>query len=688
MDHKIELFRTVADIFNRGDIELSASDRSVIESQTQDLIRKSMFRRSAVKMPEDFEGCLAKLRNVEDPEEAFDLMVEFMKEKGMLSKEDKGEAKEELKEIDKKKDIEEGAGELEGILEELEGKEEELEKGDKEELKKIMSAAKLILGEEDKKEEKEEKEEIKEEKKEKKEEEGLEKKVKDLKKIDEKSEDRDEDEVKKLMGKARKYIIALARIKSAQAVQDMSTPPPVSTPPMLAEEEEDEKDRDKKDKDKPKLDKDKDEDDKEDKMKKLRELKEEDKKMPTVDEMGLDREQLIRAKKSKIVITKEGNIAAHHEDHGPMFFGLTNKKVKADKKALAKLANKVKSVIIRDGWSKAAELCGSRLLKAGVDEDIETTGGEVLPVDEPVTGGGDTDSREELDKGESDVLKEMDTDTEEKPTVTKVSLKEKVKERKSKEKTVARYKKLGGIEDDIEVVTEEKPEGIGDARDMSVTDESDTDTKEEPDKPEESSLDEAEVDFKTAELEDNYKKLYQARAEKLVQEQVEKFAHKFSKCVRIASARMKLNHYPNSYKVAMADVLAANEGAVEFSDGEIYTGMDQRTAVELIELIAQEGHDSFVEDLLSKAADLLEKDDSYLNDVQKDIEGLFPTPVETNDNVVASRDSRSMREKLSSGNFNVKTEEPVSIPHETNFDEISNALTSTKLGRQLGDMRK
>ena len=106
MSEKIKLFQTVADIYNRGEIELSASDRAVIEAETQDLISKSMFRRKAEKMPEGFEQILSKLKGMKDVEaqEAFDLVVDFLKDGGILKGKGGPAEKPEKPEIGEKKE--------------------------------------------------------------------------------------------------------------------------------------------------------------------------------------------------------------------------------------------------------------------------------------------------------------------------------------------------------------------------------------------------------------------------------------------------------------------------------------------------------------------------------------------------------------------------------------------------------
>lgn len=594
---KIKLLQTVADIYNRGDIDLSASDRGIIEKETQDLIRKSILHRNAAKVPEGFEKILEELKEVKDADAAYEVIVNFLKENNIIKEDNK-------KDPDKNKD-------------------EDKDKDDK----------------------------------------G-------------KDEDKDDNgfpfDDKEAIKVARDGVINLAKkFKADYSSKEYN-------------ENKDEKDL------KNIKDKDKDKSKNKDKLQKLQE-ESKDKSMASPDEMGLEKDQLIRAKSSKVIITSEGNITAHHVDYGPMFIGVPNDSIKNNKKALARLANRVKSLIIYNGWNKAAKVCGTKLIVSGVDEDIETTSGPILPETEPVTSGGDSDMRDEPEKPENNIIKELDTDTQEKPKpkMSSAELKKRMDQHR-KNKAVARYEKINkssGIADKPEVLTKEKPPQEIDELGTSVVNDADFDTKEDPDKSDKSTLDSGDVDFKTSSLEERYRKLYSSRAKKAVEKNVESFAKKLVKCIKIASTRMKLNHDDHRFKAAMVDVLTSNSGDIQFSNGDVYSGMNEVTAVELTELISEEGHDNFVNDLLDRAADLLEKDNKYLDDIESDIGNLIPINVNVEEKHTALTNNKASkaRREMRDGNFSIKhsTKQPVIASMDIN-QKISDAISdSTKIGRKL-----
>jgi hypothetical protein len=359
---------------------------------------------------------------------------------------------------------------------------------------------------------------------------------------------------------------------------------------------------------------------------------------------------------------------------------------------LFRLANKVKSIIVYDGWAKAAAACGAKMLRAGVDDDVMTvTDQNIPPETEPVTEGGEGVSRQEPDDLDaSDVVEGYDTDTQEKP-----SPESRMSRRKPVRRKPARYHKVlkrGGVADEAETVTKDQPAQTFDELNHKVTNDGEMVQDKQPGGPSNSSLTDGEVDFKTsARLERKFSKLYKARAEKAVQVEVEKFARKFARCLKIASARMKLNHHPHEFKASVVNVLTDGD-SVQFSDGDFYRGMDQRAAVELTELIASEGHDRFVEDLLSGAADLLEKDARYLSDMEADLQTL--TPVAPEVEVVPSLTARSrkaaaMRRKMASGNFDKEESRrsAAQAPKSIGNTDLGTAISgSTQLGRRLNGL--
>jgi hypothetical protein len=198
------------------------------------------------------------------------------------------------------------------------------------------------------------------------------------------------------------------------------------------------------------------------------------------------------------------------------------------------------------------------------------------------------------------------------------------------------------------VVTEEKPNKVPN----DVTAQDDDEIEESRRTPDDSVLDGDAVDFKTArKLEANYRKLYAARLKKAQ----ENFVRKFARCMRITSQRMLLNYEKNPMKLALTDVLTSDN--IEFENGELFRPMDTHIAVQLTELASSEGHTDFVNHLMDRTADLMEKADEYLKDAEADLEKLAPVAVEVKTPTQAStRPARSAQKRraASRGNFGLE----------------------------------
>lgn len=206
----------------------------------------------------------------------------------------------------------------------------------------------------------------------------------------------------------------------------------------------------------------------------------------------------------------------------------------------------------------------------------------------------------------------------------------------------------GDVTDGGCVVTEEKPNKVPN----DVTAQDDDEIEEPRRTPNDSVLDGDAVDFKTArKLEANYRKLYAARLKKAQ----ENFVRKFARCMRITSQRMLLNYEKNPMKLALTDVLTSDN--IEFENGELFRPMDTHIAVQLTELASSEGHTDFVNHLMDRTADLMEKADEYLKDAEADLEKLAPVAVEVKTPTQAStRPARSAQKRraASRGNFGLE----------------------------------
>ena len=593
MDPRISLFDVVTKMHDAGVVKLSNSERDLIARETRDLIEKSVRNRKADKMPEGFEEVVNSLKSA-DPEEAYDLVVKFLKEKGVIKgKEDKKDEKGEKP-----------------------GKDEKGEKSEKPEMGKGPGPQKEMKG--PKGEEPEMGESFEHEKSESPEE--------------EKSEHGG-------MGGGMPFG------KGAQAEPSMDL-----------------------------------EDDAEDEGKtRLKELQEKVEAVPattSVESMGMMDDKGKKGGKYRVLITAERNLVASHVDRGPLFHAIPSEEYKRNTKALKRLANQVMGTLIFQGPKAAATLCGTTLL-AGVDDDVKTTGSEPISSNtDSVSDNAQAVNQGGVDSPATSVLDGADNDTVEDPDKISPTNREGVRK-------PARYttlKKSDTSIDNIETDAQEKPDEVV----KDVRDGAENVTVEDPEKPENDTIGGGEVDFQTVEA--NYRQLYAARAKKMAEEAVASFTERFNSCIRIASARMRLNQDSHPFKVAAADVLLSED--VEFTDGDKFVPMDARTASELIELIAAEGHDEFVNHLLARAADLMDKDAKYLKDVETDLRNLAPISIESAPKTSSRTTKTSMRDKAIAGSFAANNRVLPQHPEKVNKKEgVRDAIVGNRLGRRLNSLR-
>ena len=660
-----KLFNTIQEISAAGKVRLSADERAIIERETRDLINKSQAKnyRFASSVPQGFDALLEKLRSA-DAEEAYSLVKNFM--------DDEGDAP------DKPKETEESVGkDLDDLMDD-EGDKPNFGGGDKPDFGKGDDDDEHEEHEHEEKEEHEEKSESddkgKSEKSEKKDDKGDK---------SEKSEKKDfpfdkKDDEKAIPDKAE----VLARIKKRRA-QDMDKKP-MDKKPM--DKKPDDKSMDKGDG--PKLD------EKgphgphgqgKDKMKNLKDDHDEKDKRPSMNEMGIEDKDVdptisLRAKKVRVKVTAERNVIAYHEDHGPVFVLTPSNRIKGNKAAMTRLANRAYGLSVYEGFVSAANKLGAKMLHtAGVDDDVETVTQEEpeTPVNEGVLDDAETVTVDEVPEEKSvgdDTQTDADDDMEQEPA------------------KIARYKRLtkksrprraadGDISDGVDTVTQEMPESLP----SKVTEGEDDVAEEAMDNPNDNVLAEEQVDFKTAKkIEADYRKLYASRLKKAE----ENFVRKFSRCMRIASKRMLLNHAENPWKVAAADVLMSED--IELDNGDQFKPMPEGIAVQITELISTEGQPEFVHSLMDDTADLMEKSDEYLEDVESDISKLKPIAVDVSP-APPKRQARAntMRRAASSGNFGLMDKASSARPSNSQ-DSLRTAMhgSDTRVNRDLGRLRK
>jgi len=565
--NKIKLFETALSIFDKGGMS-NDSDRALIEKETRALLKASLTKKQATKAPPGFEEFLKKLHTFENPDDAYQMVLEFLgkDEKGLGEKgpglgkdlgnpDIKPEIKPELgKDLDKSLDKKELLSDLGGL---------------KPEPKPEMKDGLDGLGDlEDHKEhemKESPKEELKEHKPDLKDEKGSGEKGPGLGKDLEKKEE------PKGLGKG----------------------------PM---------------------------------DKKLEKGKEDKLPFKTKDPRSAQRVQ--------VRITSSRNLIAYL-DSKPLFHAIVQSSIKEDVEALNRLANRVHGWIVYEGIETAAKKCGSRLLIAGIDDQIETNMDADLPKDsDPITVDGE------------DVIEEK---VQEEP----------VKDSAEGAETVIASKEAG-IEEGVEVVTEEKPPEKAD----SIVDKSDDVVKEEvQDAPAKDSRDEAETVIAAAE--ENFKQLYASRAKKLAKDANDKFVKKFIRAMKIAERRMALNYDANPIKAAAYDVL-------------VEAGLDTDIASDLTEQIASFGQKEFLDHILNCTASLMEKSEDYLKDAESDLSGLNVKPVEV---IASNSKSNKLKEEIEQGNFglNANIGSNAAASEIVNFSEqsIRDAVSSTMVGERI-----
>jgi hypothetical protein len=318
-----------------------------------------------------------------------------------------------------------------------------------------------------------------------------------------------------------------------------------------------------------------------------------------------------------------------------------------------------------------------KVCPAGVDDDVITTGEiPIEPNKDAVTDGAETVSEGGVDAPATSSLDGADNDTKEDPDTINPTNREGTRK-------PARYevlKKADTSIDKIETDTQEKPEEAV----KSVTDGAENVSEEDPEKPENDTTKGGEVDFQSVEA--SYRQLYSSRAKKMAEKAVEDYAQKFATCLRIASYRMRLNQDAHPFKVAAADVLLSDN--VEFTDGDKFVPMDVRTASELIELISSEGHDQFVDHLIARSIELMDKDAKYLSDVESDLRNLAPIPVDTVQKQSSKSVKPSVREKAIEGSLSSRNRAPQRSVKASKHADVRESLVGNGLGRRLSSLTK
>jgi hypothetical protein len=658
MDPKLSLFETVKKLHEAGTVKLSTSELNEISRQTADLINRSIRNKKAAKMPEGFEDILGQLSD-SNPEEAYKVVLEFLKDKGIVK--DTGEDKEMPgmdmgmdkpdmgMDMGKKPDM----GMDKPMKDEMSGMDKDMDKEPKEDKPGKDKEDKDFPGKDlpgkDKggfpgkgKEDGKGKGPFGGKGKGKDEEKG---ESKDHEESESPKEEKEEHEDKGGMEKEMPFG------KGAQAEVE----------PDLKDEADEDNEKGK------------------GRLKELQKKVEATPATTSVESMGMMEE---KKGSYKVLITAERNIVAQQVGKGPLFHAIPSPEYKRNPTALKALANQIMGLLMYQGPKAAAAKCGAVLL-AGVDDDVQTTGDmEIGKNTKSVTDDATTVDVEGVAAPATSTLDDPDNDTQEDPEKVNPTNREGMLSAYRASKGVAKYEVIKRADtsiDDPETVNAEKPEEPP----KKVTEGAENETEEDPAEPKTDTTEGGEVDFQSVEA--SYRKLYSSRAKKATEEAINAFTDKFMSSIRIASSRMRLNQDAHPFKIAAADVLLSDE--VEFTDGDKFCPMDARTASELIELIASEGHDAFVNHLLERSAALMEKDASYLKDVESDLKTLVPVSIDASGKTAGVRKNSSLRERAVDGSLS-ETRAPVPRPERNNKGiEIRNAFSGNKLGRRLSSLQ-
>jgi len=655
----MKLLNTVKSKYEAGEIVLADADRARIEAETKELIEKSLLNKEAGMAPEGFEELLGVLKGA-DADTAFQAVLDFMKDKGLVKGEpgmgmdpmEKGLGMGMGKDLMGKgpgmgmglekgldKGLEMGMGLEKGLDKDPMGKGPGMGMGLEKGLDKGLEM-------------------------------GMEKDLHEKMEspAEEKLEELGKDKEGPEMGMSKELDMAVDKDKpSLDLGKEKEDGLGKDLPKPIRKEEPEKKEKDeKKDEKKPvdlraarekvladaKM------------LKKEEDADEEEMDKVSEEEMGLKESSIYRVK-----VSSAGNIVVLHKDKGPVFHAVPNDKVKSNKTALRRAANKVAGWVKYEGVREACKKSGGRWVSAGVDEGIDFGGVELPAATKGVTEGGSTVMDTTLPEKKDTSLKEYEDDF--------AMEREKV----TPETKVARFELVSKDSlDDAEVVHDMHPDRPTD----SVLDESEFDHGKELEDSK-STAEEADFDFKAAE--DKFKKLYANRARKEAEDMFLSYVGKFKRCMKVASTRMRLNHDVDPFKVAMADVLINEEGSIHFSDGVRYEGMEERDAVELIECIASEGHSKFIEHLFKKAEDLMDRSDEYIKDMESDIDNLVPVAVESGPR--SARKQASISESLEDSNFELKVSAKAAST-EQDFRESVRGLVNGgfRVGTQLNGINK
>ena len=723
LTQRFQLFKTVADLHSQGRVKLSNEEQRLIERESMDLIRKSMLNRTAEKAPPGFESVLQQLSKAPDADSAYGIIVEYLKSQGDLG--GAPEPKPGLPGMDKGPgmgmdkgpgpgpglDMDKGPGMGMGMDKGPEpkpglGKGPEMGGGPGKpglDMGKSPDHVPEGLGGEPGIMKGKPSEGPMHEKKESPMEEGME-----HGKPAPKPEGGPAPKPESTPGEKPESFGGGEKSEKSEGGEDKDDDKGGEKPEKKDDKGEDkgEKKPEKKDdkgeapkKEREALRRRAQEQAEQSRIKNLQKEKKDFGKEITSDEMGLEategmpmsnpmpQEQTnVRAKKVRVHTTPSGTIVASHIDFGPIFHAVPSEAIRGNAEELRRLANRVYGKIVYEGFMKAAKFCNAKIIRsAGIDDGVELNHVETVePKTKGITDGAENVNREKPE-GELDSLtKDPEVVTREKPSIEQPDVLAGRRKALARAALLKMKRRQGGdILDQAENVTKDhKPSKPT----FNTGDDAETNATEQHGAPEGRVIDGGDNVIRNAQT--HFQKLYATRMAKKVAAEKEAFIRRFTRAMRLSATRMLLNHEEHPFKAAAVDVLADNSGSIEFSDGQRYTGMDVAAAVELTELIASEGHKAFLDALLTKAADLMGKDDRYLADAESDLAKLAPVSVSAGlaGSKTSSFRNRSVSKRRAAveGNFEVTHGTPATGPEISKTADLRGALGGgTLLGRRL-----
>jgi hypothetical protein len=193
--------------------------------------------------------------------------------------------------------------------------------------------------------------------------------------------------------------------------------------------------------------------------------------------------------------------------------------------------------------------------------------------------------------------------------------------------------------------------------------------------------------------ESRMERIYKTRFAKLEQERdaaVDKVAvvvaEKFTRALKVAAARQRLNLEESPIKIAFADALLT---PTDLPGDEYFPGMDMQLTQTLIERAASDGFGPFVDRLVERAAEFLKMSDEAFTAIEADVKNLQPVlPVAADAGRVAGANV-DKRTAARQGNMHLAPAPSEAAAREERVERgsLRDALGNTKIKRTSSFLR-